>query len=89
MIEKLKMYKIEYKNLNMNAKIIQFYVIRSFFISFLLLRLNIVLKVDLFRLITTHVTVTKSIDNILIKSLNFFELQNNLTGSLNDHSFSC
>lgn len=89
MIEKLKMYKIEYKNLNMNAKIIQFYVIRSFFISFLLLRLNIVLKVDLFRLITTHVTVTKSIDNILIKSFNFFELKNNLTGSLNDHSFSC
>lgn len=89
MIAKLKMYKIEYKNLNMNAKIIQFYVIRSFFISFLLLRLNIVLKVDLFGLITSHVTVAKSIDNILIKSLNFFELQNNLTGSLNDHSFSC
>lgn len=81
MIVKLKMHKIEYKNLNMNARIIQFYAIRScsFLISFLLLRLNIVLKVDLFRLITSHVTVAKSIDNVLTESLNFFELKNNLT----------
>lgn len=73
----------------MNARIIQFLMRFCLFVSLLLLWLHKVLEVDLFCLITSHVTVTKSINNILVEPLNFFKLKDNFAWSLNDHSFSC
>lgn len=45
------------------------------------------LNVNFLSLITPHVTVTKRIDNILIEPLQFFELQQDIRCSFNDHSF--